>query len=703
MKEFPKKELVFSDIALPSIIPNNPDYLSHDPFYGPSEFPLTLQLPEFYFALIIVRSEEVLLTCIDDYTGGDIDVIGEDVLIASGLYTYQVYPSDVPNISNLEMKTLAALPQTVLDLMVGKSADELQEAPYLLKEPTALALSATLQTTQAALNATAKIRATSLLVCYWENSEVRVECPPTPTGYVNEASITQAGVVRSIVSQQDAQDQAIALAQAKLYCLQGNAEVVIDCYELYPPQEVDPDPDPELPPVLNPYRDVQGDPVVIAKNTFTAETLEEANLLAYNYALSKLDCYWSNPNRTASCELDVLDSYTAVELDERTVVITDASETSTIQRGLVVKIQEGVFISKTSKDDAIATADAVAESLLDCKWENVEMETYACDWYREDGKKIPPGVCDETTGTCYTLDTIPECDIPDFTCIPKWTSNVTCYVYGDVKEDPEDACALLDTVPEPLYVPESSCVPVDPNVGRTDTLYRVVKAENFEDLVIIPRGYAMSYLSQEDANNMAREKKSLEQECIYCNVKISGVCAPPGLVPGFDAETGKYPDGSSVQPPFDEWSMDATLGIEAKQICGPDYLAVLAQASGMAVRTYESKRAEEEKCRYGNEQLYVACITSTHPSGDRIHGKYDELGIPQNPDGSQAGPRLSNTPELSIDWRFAFPAKDGYITVPRNTFIATKATSGGKEPRNFANQLALAYGLTIINCPVREF
>ena len=702
MHELPKKELVFPTIALPPIIPDNAAYLDPDPFYGPSEFPLTLQLPEFYFVTVVVRSAEVTVTCLDDYPGGDVDIIGDPVTVLAGSYTTRMYPSDIPSMSNLELETLAGLSQATLDDMVNKSPAELQAAPYHLAEQTADVLYTTLNEMQAELDEAAHYNALALLTCYWENVLQKAECDED-MGYPNEDSIVLAGTVRSLISQQAADEAAYTIAADKLVCVFGNPEVTVTCHDLYPTPPTPPDYDPADPPPPYPQRDVLGDPVTVPAGSFTADTLAEAEALAWAYGLSQLDCYWVNEQWTTDCRYEILESYTVDEVTARTVKIIDTTDLNTIQRGLVVEIAGGVFVSRVSTDDANSTAEALGASLLDCKWESVEMETYVCGWFREDGKPTPIGVCDVTSTTCYELETVPVCDIPDFTCVPTWRTSEDCYVYGDAGVVPEDACALLSTVPEPIYIPPSDCVPVPWDAHAKGTLYRVVKAEGDQDTVFIPRGYAISYTSQLDANNLAKETMLSGHKCIYCNVKFMGTCPPAGLVPGFDPDTGIYPDGSTVSPPFDQWSLDATIGIEAGIICGPDYLAVLAQATSVANRTYEAKLPDAEKCQYGNDQLYISCIESTHPSGDRIYGHFNAEGVPQNPDFTPAGPALTQSPELSIDWRYAYPKRGEYITVTRNTFIATEATSEGRSPKKFANQLAIAYGLAIINCPVREW
>ena len=699
MLELPKKNLVFPNVPLPAVVLDGATYLSPDEFYGPSEFPLVLVLPAFYFAKIIVISEEVTVTCRDDFPAGDSEIIGDPVTVEEGLYTYPTYPSDTEGITNLELKTLSELPQDILNLMVGKTPEELQEVPYNLLENTATLLSVYLVQQQLALNITARNMALGMLTCYWENKRIERACPPNTTGYMNETSVVEAGVIRSFISQLDADTQAETLALSKLLCLFGNHSVEVTCQDKYPEPPPIPDPDPENPTPPYPYRFVKGDPVVVLANTFTATTQAQADAMALAYAESELECYWENSIINVDCDIAVLSTYTLQELGDRTTHVRTDTQLSEQPRGLLVEVAAGVFTSVVDQDDADAAAQAVASSLLDCKWESKEMEIYGCDWYREDGVKLERRFCDETDPTCLMLKKIPECDVPDMACVPTWENSASCYVYGEA-DPPPDACALISTVPSAQYVPQADCVPSlwYPDKGK---LYKVVRAENDDRAFLLKRGYSISYQSQTDADALALTKQKASILCSYCNLKIPGTCQPAGLLPGFDQETGLYPDGSSVIPSFSEWALNATVGLPAKLICGPDYLAVLAQSTALSLHSYGTTKDETISCIYGNDEIYVSCVEGHTPDGVKIYGAYSQEGIPLNPDGTTAGPSLGVGVAYDLDWTFAYPQQGEHITVPENTFTATQKTAGGKSPKVFANLLAISYGLSITNCPKR--
>ena len=695
MKDLPEKKLVFPTTPLPAVYATGADYLAHDPFYGPTDFPTVLIVTEFYFAKILVSSDPCIVTCIDDYPGGDATVIGDSVEIAAGRYAYWMYPSDVEGMTNQELRVLSELPQEELNDMVGKTAEELQQAPYFLRPGTATILSANLSATLVRLNTIVQNMAESYLQCYWLNVRKTAECPPNTTGYENKISVVDAGTIKSFVSQQAADDEAQDLANAKLYCLFGNAEITATCAEKYtvPPGED---------PATYPYRNVKGDPVTVPANKFTASTQLEADRMATEYVESLLRCYWENESVIRTCSEAVLNEYTDDEKGARTVLIETGDDVSNAERGLIVSIYDGVFVSTVSYDDVMLTAVAVAESLLDCKWESKTTEVFACTWYREDGIKIPH-FCEEIDPVCYVLTNVPTCTVPDFNCVPLWTDRDGCYVYEDVGTPPE-ACALLNTIPQSGYLPPADCVPLDWNPPHV--LHRVVQPEGEDETIMVPRGYAISYTNQQDANKMAELRLRAEVECIYCNLAIASTCKPPGLIEGFDKITGLYSDGTEVQPPFSEWAMNATLGLDAKFICGPDYLSVLARAQSLALRTYgEVDKSDADFCLYGNSELRVGCIDGVHTDGVRIHGMYDsQTGARLNPDGTVAGSAPGSNPLLFLNLTYMYPKLSDsppYVVVPANTFTITRTATGGLDPKVYANKLAIAYGLSIINCPLK--
>ncbi len=194
---------------------------------------------------------------------------------------------------------------------------------------------------QEAANDLATAYALTLLDCFYLNSDQTAECPPgrhedplvlepgDPPEAVGNPVTVKARYLASEDSWEDADLTAMALAESLLRCVFLNREMTYSCDDLNPdpndPDEVDahlsdayPGPyvlenklgipiysvalEAQMEIVASPSRSGRYT-VTVAAGEFDADTQEDADALAANYALSLLQCSYCNPRINPVCPL----------------------------------------------------------------------------------------------------------------------------------------------------------------------------------------------------------------------------------------------------------------------------------------------------------------------------------------------------------------------------------------------------------------
>ena len=288
--------------------------------------------------------------------------------------------------------------------------------------------------------AEAVVLAVSLLSCFWLNAEVKVSCPeqtinpglpgevvvqPSDKSLVKDVVIA-AGTVRSDISQEDADTQAVEIATEQLDCLYCNKEVKPVCTQ--PPgsldittgvpantycsndaaasqaiaEQIGSIPDRALTdgtictygnieitvtcdtklgngannavaPGARKTATVAANAVLVTPQDvpegYEGSPIDYANSVAKTQALTLLDCFFWNDAVTKTCaDLGLLNVY--------------------IKSTASVTVPAGTFTSYTSKAEAQALADTQALSGLNCYYANPK-STYLCDNGANNGSYNP--------------------------------------------------------------------------------------------------------------------------------------------------------------------------------------------------------------------------------------------------------------------------------------------------------------------------
>lgn len=259
---------------------------------------------------------------------------------------------------------------TDADVLIGKSGNPVFVPKGFLQS--------TIDTADA--NDQAEVLANSLLDCYWTNVEkckscepVTVTDPDNPDGgpiYVSAQDpgpvCVKAGTIVSYVSQQDADDQAQALADAQLICSYCNPEVLPKCPAdswsgtvPVPPEEVDD---------TWSVTATRG----IAAGIFCSIDPQDVVNVATSIANvpadtgNSTDCCYGNLEVTAECEpdadglpVDPLLSSGSVIIAANTLVVCDSNA-------------EAAGWSGTTQEYATELAQKLANAALVCIWSNDE-------------------------------------------------------------------------------------------------------------------------------------------------------------------------------------------------------------------------------------------------------------------------------------------------------------------------------------------
>ena len=266
--------------------------------------------------------------------------------------------------------------------------------------------------------------AESMLNCFYINEEVEALCEerpdrpmdvmdpvPNDTEPVYEgrelrvgAVVVTSGMFISHLSQEEANELALAYGYSQLVCWYPNVEVTLECDD---PNARGPyvDPDETDPAVADIVAKTRGQKVVIPSGFFISElSYEEATRLAEDYAQTLLECCYINKEIYLRCEEE-----TVITFDDRVVTIAPHESSPMIE----VYIPRGTFTSCYSQKEADDIAEQQSEGLLSCRYCNVGMPP-ACvpDWVLE-GIEAGDITLPLKAGTiCYNGECINTSDLP---------------------------------------------------------------------------------------------------------------------------------------------------------------------------------------------------------------------------------------------------------------------------------------------------
>lgn len=317
--------------------------------------------------------------------------IGDVVLIEDGRFKEIVYLRQVPAIRE---ETLEYIAKHELEAPIGQSWNDGTLSDVELKRLTGMSLVnarqllKVLQQAQSRVDQLASSLAVSTLDCYWTNSQQTAICDDTAMAksgvYAGVNAVysytVEEGSVKSYVSQDDADNRALQLAESMLNCFYISDPCTATC-ESRPdrPMDVMEHVPNDLEPIY-PGLSLRVGTYMVAEGYFISyESKEDANEQACALAYSMLNCWYPNLAIEAECERDENGEIRArnmwVDPD-----LEPPKEADVIARtpGQIVHVPVGLFTSDYSTELATQEAEELAASLLECCFINEE-QSIACE------------------------------------------------------------------------------------------------------------------------------------------------------------------------------------------------------------------------------------------------------------------------------------------------------------------------------------
>lgn len=479
---------------------------------------------------------------------------------------------------------------------------------------------------------------------------------------------------------QEAQDRVNSTAQTtaelSLSCIWFNDEVTVHCPIVDPPYATAND----TPDAVSTY-------VFIAKTLFSNVSKQDANTRAIIEAERKLSCFWVNDEITLACE-----QFTDQDGNPLKPVPNDfepVREGVPLRRGYV-SVVAAEFRSDSSKEDANNQALEIGNSLLNCIYFNEE-QVVQCDTsegpaYSADGS--PASAADPSTNTPGQLVVIPAFQF--------WSVN-------NVEEANEQARISAESLLECCYKSkplQAVCPPIEVTDSEGTVIEIQPDPERSKPVsIFLPEGHAISCVSQADADAIASADISNALGCVYCNLVELPRCVPEWVINGvldgsislpldvnslIDPLTGEPPDLST-------WSVDATVGVPARQICGEDYISVEITAEAGALIPIQTPTSA---CRYTNDRIAITCYASldTAPKDAKIIRIF-----------STDDPIARGATPVQDTWLIIEP---GYVNVTENDLPEPPDPDDPDYDldsiklmvKNYANTLAENYAYSLVDC-----
>lgn len=636
------------------------------------------------------------------------DVYGKGTVVPSYSYTGYAYIKATYGISDAELDYIASILSVEEEVgrmfhecfSSGVSREEVSARLSALLSITvdaATALYDDMVSVQEGLDLAAYSQAVSMLDCYWFNKELVQNCSDigeydeatlaTPADH-KDAVITYrvpAGLIKSSVSQDDADAQAQAMARDKLNCFYVSDPVTVDCTDEDRPGKPYNGGDEPVPVEKDSViegREPRNGTVSLPKGLYISRTSkEDATNTALKYAYSLLVCYYFNAYTRRKCGLPDARAMGVDPLEEP----KEKADLELMTKGQEAVVPMGYIVSEISTADANAQAERIAVGLLEC---------------------------------CYiSPEIIRTCDY--------------------------------------IYVTDEHGNPVVDDQGRQVRVSASDKEDYYVPETIVPRGQFYSCvdgdLTSKEDNERAKDyaREQAEQAagdalyCAYCNSIVLPTCVPEWVLqavdggiplPGGGLYTIDLPlNVNGIINPFtgqkedvSKWSTDATQGMAPNMFCSRDYYTAqkVAEEAGMELAKLQVED-EDDTCTFENCIVHAAChaqnpyttmdcIGSSVVQGTYRHS-YIERGVRSDACGGGEYIWMS-----ARKWKSACavssessPPPCEYITIDPGTFKVTiDQTPGTKRKgeegysydenarlaREYANSLAMDMALSSMCC-----
>ncbi len=314
---------------------------------------------------IPIMSGERIFRCSDF---ADLGPDGDNVRVAAGAETRYLSWLTVPDISSAQLSYLAHLGEGARGQLWDSAVtiDTLQHVGKLLLNQ-AVYVRETMTTMQTAVDAVAEELGRLALRCGWLSTPQTAECPegaltaPYPDGvsYAPANPVTVGvGARRSLVSQQDADLEALQLARSLLSCVYGNTVQQATCPG---EEEVPNSPAQTIGGIDIPAR--VGNVTVPANTWYSHIDQQDADNQARLSALAALRCLYINERLLVDCSV----------YGKPTAALQNGGSLLAGTVGNPVVAEEGVVISTISTQDANTNATNRARALLNCLFYNEEI------------------------------------------------------------------------------------------------------------------------------------------------------------------------------------------------------------------------------------------------------------------------------------------------------------------------------------------
>ena len=413
-------------------------------FYQPQGCPVPSAPDSLLPPALVFGNGEITRNCSDIPGGGP---IGDSVTVAADTFTENIYFQALPDITTAQLTFIAKRPTAVLDLVADPttSANEVR-VQLQLDAHQATTFVAVRTATIAQVQDQAISQALGLLNCFWVNVEKSANCgagaletdeaTDDVAALVFNPSTVAAGEVSSFISQNDADEQALTLAQSRLRCLWANVEQRADCVTDLGLAEAVPN---DVTPVSLSGALRVGSVVVPAGSVFSDVGQEDADAQAKALAVGNLACFYVNQPLVVTCSPDV-DNVPA------TVTPTISGIDVTVGRlGNPVNVPAGFITSEVDTRNANEMAEAAARLALDCFWTN-DAQTATCKPTGPEGKYLPSPTSPVITVTVAAGEVI--------SYVSKADANAQALIQAELQLD----CRYCNLVVPPR------CAPLDFNV-----------------------------------------------------------------------------------------------------------------------------------------------------------------------------------------------------------------------------------------------
>lgn len=565
--------------------------------------------------------------------------IGTPVVVAAGAVSSRFFLSSS---GNLTASALDYIARNNLEDWIEREVEQgtlttkklVEKAKLLTYEAAQLLQAITAEVDR--LTETARLSAESQLICYWLNAEQVAECPPTegepPHATAeqypgaNPRAVVPAGTIKSTVSQEDADVQAMALAESLLVCLWISDEITESCLGGDVPNDTEP---------VYPGLPLRVGTVTVPEGTFVSFLgKSDANAQARAAALSQLVCFYVNDALYLTCE----DPNARAEgFTPETQPFQNEAHLDGSQKGQYVDVPRGFFTSERSTEHANELARTLAESLLECCFQNKEFSR---------------------------------------TCPPFELLNA-------------DGTPVLDDNGDPVLIPASQIY--SPN-------YSVhVAAGTFTSCVSQEEADALAELSV-DLELICYYCNKIVLPVCTPDWVIAGVLAGDIPLPLDTDFLEAYAAPRGLVFDLEQWSPDATRGLAPDLICAPDYNQVL-QLSGSVGNepVIRPDMQGVETCTYYNDAHILACA-ALDPFNTSVSTR-DHWG--RKPTGEKYRFISLHEDTACLDPTLSTPAPGEYVEIPAGTVSVTDveaAAMGYTNPKDWANELAVTMGMSLLNC-----